>query len=136
MKNFILFTFSIFLVHTGFGQNIFIGKTVSDVKDAYYTAKKENFFQGKNKGTKESYLVIKVMGINKFSATFDRTGKCYEHSTEIKYKDIPLVKGNIKNMGWSYNEKEEKFFNTIKTIYFQVVKEGQLYYLVCKRVIK
>jgi hypothetical protein len=131
-----LFTLSIFLAQVSFAQNIFIGKTISDVKDAYYTVKKENFFQGKNKQTKESYLVIKIMGIDKFSGNFDKEGKCYEHSTEISYKDIPLVKANIKKGGCTYDEKEERFFNATKTIYFQIEKRDQLYYLLCKKIVK
>jgi hypothetical protein len=136
MKKIILLFIAAFFSQISVGQNIFIGKTISDVKEAYYTAKKENFFQGKNKETKESFFIIKVMGVDKFRGSFDKAGKCFEHSTEISYKDIPLVKSNIKKIGWAYDEKEEKFLNPTKTIYFQVVKEDQLYYLICKKIKK
>ena len=136
MRKLILLSVSIFFAQLSIAQNIFIGKTISDVKDVYYTATKENFFQGKNKETKESFFIIKVMGIDKFRGTFDKEGKCFEHSTEITYKDIPLVKANIKKSGWTYDEKEEKFLNPTKTIFFQVTKEDKLYYLLCKKITK
>jgi hypothetical protein len=102
MKNKILTALLLFSAFSGYSQHVFIGKSISDVKDAYYSVPKESFFQGKNKETKEAYLVIKVRGVDKFSGTFDKSGKCYQHTTEIAEKDINPATANLKKMGYTY----------------------------------
>jgi hypothetical protein len=122
MKKLILII--ILLPMLAFSQKSFIGQTKKQVRNFWETKVSSTFIaEGKYTDSNEDYFVIQdsensIKPI--FSATFDKSGKCINHSTQLEIKKVSVWQANFKKNGYTFDKSKSIWVNKANGIAWKI----------------
>ena len=160
MKNFLLIVGLLIITNSLYSQDntnylkCFIGMSKEQIKDYWSTkVSDECFDEGKYTDSNVSYFQIfsfnctqdgsngSFAGHPAFVASFDTIKeKCTEHSTKFSIHNISIIKAQLKNAGYHFDNSLEAWINTNKKILwelepgvtFQDGSTTDVYFISCK----